>query len=152
MSTSSQHEERCKIENFDGVFHFLSNFHPSPMVYEGWNWRTAEHAYQAMKTTNEVKRRKIQGAYSPALAKRLGREVPMRPDWEDIKIEVMREIVKAKFDQNPLLREMLLATENAIIEEGNHWGDTFWGVCRGKGLNMLGKILMELRDEYAKSK
>jgi ribA/ribD-fused uncharacterized protein len=105
-----------------------------------------------MKTVSEEEQNEIQQARLPHIAKRLGKTVTMRDDWDDIKVDIMREIVQAKFDQHELLRDMLLATEDAILEEGNHWGDTFWGVCRGKGLNMLGKILMDLREEYAKSK
>lgn len=81
-------------------------------------------------------------------AKKLGKLVTIRPDWDEIKVEVMYEIVKAKFHYNPDLREMLLATEDAELIEGNWWGDTFWGVCKGQGLNNLGKILMRVRDEY----
>lgn len=103
-----------------------------------------------MKTHDEEEQNRIQMERRAAVAKRLGKTVTMRDDWDEIKVDIMREIVQAKFDQHEHLREMLLATEDAILEEGNHWGDTFWGVCRGKGLNMLGKILMDLREQYAK--
>ena len=83
---------------------------------------------------------------TPALAKRYGKAVSMRPNWDEIKVRVMCEIVEAKFTQNPNLTNMLLATEDAILIEGNTWGDTFWGVCDGKGENNLGKVLMRVRD------
>lgn len=149
MNTSSQ-QERLKIEAFDREFHFLSNFYPAPIEYRGRRWWTTEAAYQAMKTHDEEEQNRIQMERRAAVAKRLGKTVTMRDDWDEIKVDIMREIVQAKFDQHEHLREMLLATEDAILEEGNHWGDTFWGVCRGKGLNMLGKILMDLREQYAK--
>lgn len=150
MNTSSQLRSD-KIAFFAEEFHFLSNFHYSPIEYDGLHWHTAEHAYQAAKTDDPTEKVEIQRAKFPGLAKRIGKTVRVRSDWDEIKADIMRDIVRAKFDQNDHLREMLLATEDLIIEEGNNWGDTFWGVCRGRGLNMLGKILMELREEYAKS-
>ena len=80
-------------------------------------------------------------------AKRLGRRVKLRPDWEDIKDEVMYEVVLDKFKRNDNLKEKLLDTANAELIEENWWNDTYWGVCKGKGKNKLGKILMKVRDE-----
>lgn len=82
-------------------------------------------------------------------SKRLGRQVQLRPDWEDVKAEIMEEIVRAKFLQNPDIAEKLLATGDIPIIEGNTWGDTCWGVDTrtGKGNNLLGKILMKIRNE-----
>ena len=68
----------------------------------------------------------------------------LRPDWEEVKVQVMRELLYAKFSEEPL-RGMLKATGDQHLEEGNNWGDTFWGVCRGRGENWLGKLLMEVR-------
>jgi len=147
MNTSSQ-QERPKIAAFEGEFHFLSNFYPAVVEYRGRRWWTTEAAYQAMKTINEEEQNMLQMVRAPALAKRLGKTVAVRRDWDEIKEAIMREIVQAKFDQNAFLQDMLLATEDAIIEEGNWWGDTFWGICKGQGLNKLGNILMELRDGY----
>lgn len=79
-------------------------------------------------------------------AKRFGRRVQLRPDWEQVKDNIMYEIIKSKFSIKHL-REMLLATGEAILIEGNTWNDTYWGMCRGKGKNMLGKILMRVREE-----
>ena len=77
-------------------------------------------------------------------AKRLGR-VELRSDWEEVKIEVMREVLRCKFSQNPDLKAKLIATGDAELIEGNNWNDRFWGVCRGVGQNHLGRLLMELR-------
>lgn len=151
MNTSSQ-QRSDKIAYFSEEFHFLSNFYHAPIQYDNCHWYTTEHAYQAAKTNDPAEKEMIRRAKFPGLAKRLGKSVTMRPDWEEVKTDLMREIVKAKFDQHDSLREMLLATEDLLIEEGNAWGDTFWGVCNGRGLNTLGNILMELRDEYARSK
>lgn len=70
----------------------------------------------------------------------------LRPDWEYIRVDVMTELVRKKFSQEPL-RSQLIATGDAELIEGNWWNDTFWGVCNGVGENNLGKILMKVRDE-----
>lgn len=80
-------------------------------------------------------------------AKKLGRQVPLRGDWEEVKDNIMYEICKAKFTQNEDLKEKLLATGNDILEEGNTWGDRVWGTVNGVGENRLGKILMRVREE-----
>jgi len=115
-------------------------------MYRGIAYPTSEHAYQAAKTLNENSRMNISILGTPSEAKRYGKTVQLRADWDEVKLEIMAEIVRAKFIQNPTLREKLLATDDAILEEGNNWGDTYWGVCKGSGENNLGKVLMELRD------
>lgn len=135
-----------KIETFSEVFHFLSNFHPAPMIFDSIAYPTSEHAYQAMKTKNDNQRLNISILKTPGEAKKYGRSVKLRSDWDEIKLKVMEEIVFAKFTQNPLLQEKLLATDDIKLEEGNTWGDTYWGICDGKGKNYLGKILMDLRE------
>jgi ribA/ribD-fused uncharacterized protein len=136
-----------KIDCFGGEFHFLSNFYPAYVLYEGIVWPSSEHAYQAMKTTDENQRLNISILDTPGEAKKMGKAVKMRVDWDDVKLDIMEEIVRAKFTQNPQLQTMLLYTEDLEIIEGNTWGDTFWGVCDGVGENHLGKILMKIRDE-----
>ena len=145
MNTCSQ-QDQCKVESFSGIFRFLSNFYPAPIMYRGIAYPTSEHAYQAAKTLNENSRMNISILGSPYEAKKYGRTVALRVDWDEIKLEVMAEIVRAKFIQNPSLKEKLLATDDATLEEGNTWGDTYWGICKGEGENHLGKTLMELRD------
>lgn len=80
------------------------------------------------------------------MARSLGRRIPLRKDWEQVKVSVMQTIVTAKFTQNPSLRERLLATEDAYLEEGNTWNDRTWGTVGGVGANLLGRILMEVRE------
>lgn len=138
-----------KIDRFDGEYRFLSNFWPATCwLRDGLgDYPSVEHAYQAAKTTDLEWRKRIRSAESPGEAKRLGRQLPLRADWEKIKLDVMFSLVWQKFAcglGNPL-PEKLLATGDAELIEGNWWGDTFWGVCRGKGENHLGKILMEVR-------
>ena len=135
------------IAEFSGEHRFLSNFYPSQIELDGKVYGTAEHAYQAYKTLDENGRWWIRQLQTPGQAKRAGRHVTIRADWEDIKVEVMRRVVRAKFDQNPRYAEWLLATGSAQLIEGNTWGDRFWGMCEDTGLNWLGRILMEIRHE-----
>lgn len=134
-----------KIESFQGEHRFLSNFWHVYVTYDGEVYPTVEHAYQAAKTLNPEFRKAICYA-TTGEAKRMGRQVPMRPDWEAIKIDVMRDLLKQKFTEEPELRELLLATGDAELIEGNTWNDYFWGVCNGNGQNWLGKLLMEVRE------
>jgi len=108
-------------------------------------FKTVEHAYQAAKTYSIDDRMKIANADTPGQAKRLGRKANVRSDWESVKVGVMRGLLIQKFsDVN--LRKKLLATGKQELIEGNEWGDLFWGVCKGNGKNILGKLLMEIRD------
>lgn len=128
--------------------HFLSNFHEGHTVlYLGRYWPSSEHAYQAAKTLDETERDAIAQCGSPGSAKRAGRRVAKRPDWDEIKIDVMREVLRIKFT-HPDLRARLLATGDAELIEGNFHNDDFWGQCPlGHGENWLGRLLMELRAE-----
>lgn len=138
---------RSKITSFQGEYRFLSNFYPSMVVFEGITYPTAEHAYQSAKTTDLTERRRIASLPTPADAKRAGRALKYRSDWETVKFEVMAVCVRDKFARNPELRAKLLATGNLYLEEGNTWGDTIWGTVNGQGENRLGKILMQVRAE-----
>ncbi len=128
-----------KDDNF-----FLSNFYVAPVVYQGIRFENNEAAYQAAKCPERM--RDFCGL-SPQAAKRLGRRVELRPDWEAVKYDVMYEVCMAKFTQNPGLLDKLLATGDAELVEGNTWGDQVWGVCDGVGENHLGKTLMRIRSE-----
>jgi ribA/ribD-fused uncharacterized protein len=134
------------IDSFRAEFGFLSNFHEASIWVDGERYPSVEHAYQAAKASNDDVRRIIREARSPGEAKKLGRAVSLPADWDAGKVEVMRRLVRLKFE-NPLLRAMLLATEDVPLVEANSWNDRFWGVCKGTGQNWLGKILMEVRDE-----
>lgn len=133
------------IYGFNGDYHFLSNFHPATVEYNGLIYPTTEHAYQASKTLNHSERLIISNLPFPALAKKAGKRAKMRDDWDSIKVSVMRELLDLKF-QHPHLKQQLIDTGDLYLEETNYWRDTFWGVCNGKGNNVLGNLLMELRD------
>lgn len=134
------------INEFRGKYYFLSNFYESPVTYEGITYRNNEAAFQAAKVTDRTIREKF-SKLDPSSAKRKGRNVQLRHGWDQIKFDIMYEIVKAKFEQNSELREKLLNTGDSHLEEGNTWGDRIWGTVSGKGQNNLGKILMRVREE-----
>jgi ribA/ribD-fused uncharacterized protein len=134
-----------KIDRFEGKYYFLSNFYECPITYKGLTFTNTEAAFHAQK--NEYRAREF-CHLNPSQSKQLGRKVQLRPDWETVKYDIMYEICKAKFEQHPDLKEQLLATGDAYLEEGNTWNDRCWGVCNGVGENNLGKILMRIRDEF----
>lgn len=132
------------IDSFRGRYHFLSNFYP-------WPGPSVEHHFQAAKTLDKEWRKKILRAKGPGEAKKLGRQAPIREDWEEIKVGVMEDLVRMKFSERVLAAD-LLATGDALLIEGNTWGDTWWGMVKsgdGKwtGRNELGRILMKIRNE-----
>jgi N-glycosidase YbiA len=136
-----------RIDRFAGEYRFLSNFYPATVVFEGLTYPDSEHAYQSAKTLDMNDRRRIAELPTPAEAKHAGEALQYRADWAQVKYQVMLDCVRDKFNRNPELREKLLATGDAYLEEGNTWGDQIWGVYQGKGTNWLGKILMKVRAE-----
>jgi ribA/ribD-fused uncharacterized protein len=132
------------IDSFDGKYAFLSNFFPSPIKDAGITYPTVEHYFQAMKSLDMQDRYKIAAAPSPGQAKRLGRKVSLRPNWNKIKDDIMYIALWEKFS-DPVLRDALLATNDEELIEGNWWNDTYWGVCNGIGENHLGRLLMIVR-------
>lgn len=134
------------INRFDGEYRFLSNFYEAPVTYHGVTYRNNEAAFQAQKCPDKAHEF---ADMSAAEAKKAGRHVPLRPDWERVKINIMHDLVFEKFLHNPELKDKLLATDGYDIVEGNHWGDRFWGRCNGTGENHLGQILMLVREELA---
>ena len=134
------------IDKFRGKYWFLSNFYESPIEEENITYPTVEHYFQAQKTFNHEEKLKIAQATKPATAKKMGRRVSLRKNWEEVKIHVMEKGLRLKF-QDPTLRKKLLATGDEELVEGNPWGDRYWGVCNGSGKNKLGKLLMKIRKE-----
>jgi ribA/ribD-fused uncharacterized protein len=183
------------IASFDGGFRFLSNFHPSPFalrdaltanpgwpnVHASWGpmvtvpsrWRevvpvapTVEHGYQACKAATWDEMIEVLRAPSPGAAKRMGREVKLREDWDRVRVVVMLSCLRAKFRPGSELARMLLDTGYQTLVEGNTWGDRYWGAVYGRqaahdptwrsagwaheplvGRNMLGRCLMLVRGE-----
>ena len=115
------------------------------------SYPSAEHAYQAAKTLVPEERLLFATAATPSIAKRLGRKVTLRRDWEEVKNQVMDNICFQKFS-HPELKQKLIDTGDLYLEETNTWGDTYWGVCDGKGRNILGLTLMKIRKEFNSEK
>lgn len=134
------------IDSFQGEYRFLSNFWAATVEFEGVLYKSNEHAYVAAKTLNPELRSQISLICFPSQVKRAGRQLDLRPDWEDIKLNVMRHLVLDKFTRHQNLANELLKTGDQLLIEGNNWGDTYWGMCRGRGQNHLGKILMQVRE------
>ncbi|MBB6099014.1 hypothetical protein HNR42_002450 [Deinobacterium chartae] len=125
----------------------FSNFAPYVIELDGKVWPTSEHYFQAQKFLEEELRERVRAAVGPMAAAHLGRDrsLPLRPDWEAVKDDVMRRALHAKFTQHPGLRALLLATGNARLVEHTR-NDRYWGDGGdGSGRNMLGRLLMELR-------
>ncbi|QNB06067.1 NADAR family protein [Herbaspirillum frisingense] len=134
----------------------FSNLFKRPIEFEGTTYPTAEHAYQAGKALKPAVRQWILSAPTPALAAMAAHGLyvwDVVPDWAKIKFGRMRAVLRAKFDQHTDLRELLLSTGGArLVEAGtvNNAVNRLWGEVDGKGENMLGVMLMELRAEYTK--
>ena len=144
------------ITNFTDNYAFLSNYYKHNLItdidYPDIKYPTVEHAFQAAKTLNRSERMRFSELVTPSEAKLAGRHVKLREDWEDIKLDIMKHYLKEKFSI-PELRELLLATEDAILVEGNTWHDNFWGDCHCSqcknriGYNNLGQLLIQIREE-----
>lgn len=155
------------INKFDGKYGFLSNFHPCEIVYQGITYPSVEHYYVAMKCNND---QMIDGVYytradfreavarvsTAGKAKILGRKIKLRSDWDEVRLQVMEWGLNQKFRIEEL-QELLLATGDEKLVEGNWWHDNFFGSCTcpkcgDKGNNHLGKLLMKIRSEIRGSK
>ena len=158
--------DQDQIRGFSGSYRFLSNFHyasitfADPSTEEGLaadlnfiiTAPTAEHAYQALKTLRPQEREAVLKSPSPAAARAIGRRITLRPNWDRIRQPKMKLVQFTKYHQHLYLRRRLLDTGERVLVEENHWGDTYWGQCRGQGTNYLGRLLMEVRSELREEK
>lgn len=142
----------ASIDKFEGNYRFLSNFYKSSFKdKEGVIWPSVEHYFQAMKTHNPKEREEIRNAPNPGSAKKLGRKVNLRDDWDQVKENIMYDALYYKFTQNEDIKQKLIDTDMAYLTEGNTWHDQIWGDCycekckNKKGKNILGRLLMLLR-------
>ena len=142
-----------EINTFRDRHFFLSNFYPSKIIYNGLGYATAEHFFQSRKVGGLWDRRDTINASTPKLAKKQGRKVLLRSDWDEIKDDIMLIAVRLKFLQNKDLAEKLMETGETHLIEGNYWHDNYWGDCHcdkcktKHGLNLLGYTLMIVRNE-----
>jgi ribA/ribD-fused uncharacterized protein len=146
------------ISEFRGPHRCFSNYFMRPVTMGGIKYPSNEHAFAAAKSSSAGYRARILAAPSPGEAKALGRAVALRPDWAQVRKAVMLNLQLLKYTQHQDLRAALLATGDEVLQEGNNWHDTFWGVClspgphprqclgTGNGLNHLGRILMITRS------
>lgn len=143
------------IDKFRGEHYFLSNFYPATTPHRGRGFQTSEHAYMAAKTDDQTAIAAILATSDPAEAKRIAAAAPPVANWNARKFAVMEEVVAAKFDHNPHLADMLVATAGYMLIEGNTWHDQTWGSCTCDehcdvaGGNALGVILMVVRMRLA---
>lgn len=141
------------ISSFTGKYRWLSNFWPVKIEWMGITWPSLEHSYVATKCESFEDVHAIHEK-TAGQVKRFGKKIKIRGDWEGMRVDTMRQLLQLKF-QDPVLREKLLATDDEEIIEGNRWHDTHWGRCGcGKcpeGKNILGKLLMKLREQLMKS-
>jgi len=163
--TEETFSDHLVIDEFRGKNEFLSNFFMRPFQTDiefidengehQWiteTFQSVEHAFQASKVFDRDVQKVIRDAATPRKTKKLGRKARLRPDWEEVKVDIMERIVSDKFAQHKDLQLRLLFTGNAELIEGNTWNDDFWGVINGKGgKNHLGKILMRVRDLLTES-
>lgn len=133
----------------------LSNFYNCPVTYNGRTYANSESAFQAEKTLVDSEKDKFLNV-EPALAKKMGRKLTLRPDWDEVRYSIMLDIVRAKFKQNPDLAEALVALDcDSIVENTTGWHDNIWGKCycskcQGNGKNFLGEILFKVKQELSK--
>lgn len=157
VATDEKVKDNTIIDKFKDEYAFLSNFYPCKIKWPlneqpQFTYQNSEALFQAMKTHNSHLQEQFTHL-DGSKAKKLGRSSitgsQMRSDWDSIRKDIMYEIVKQKFIQNPDLKNKLLATGDAYLIEGNYWHDTYWGVNSktGEGENHLGRILMKVREE-----
>jgi hypothetical protein len=139
-----------EIRGFKGNYAWASSFYQAQIHYQGHMFPDNEHAFQwekAAGVNNAEWAARIKNAPTAGAARSLGRRCPkIRPDWDQVKKRIMFDLVWAKFTQQDHLRAVLLRTDGTDLIEDNGWGDTYWGVCDGVGLNYLGRTLMMVRD------
>lgn len=143
-----------KVLEFKGEHRFLSNFYVGqPIVVGPWTFKTGEHFYQALKTEKFSEVKEIADSQQPYQAKKLGRKVTLRDNWEEVKDRAMEIVVARKFFSDPLAMNRLMDLDGLDLVEGNTWHDNYWGSCTcldcgpKPKMNMLGKTLMNFRDE-----
>lgn len=144
-------KEKMELSFHNEQNFFLSNFYLKNITYRGHVYKSAEHLFQVEQCAEESDKEKIRNVMTPKLAKIRGRFVKKIVNWEQEKTEIMEKILRLKF-RNSKLKKLLQGTDNARLVELNYMHDTFWGVCtcsthKRTGMNMLGIILMKIRDE-----
>lgn len=126
---------------------WLSNFYPAEIIYNGKPYPTSEHLYQALKCDNKKHHEEVRNAAGPKASKVLSRV--LSPELKPLKdrINFMRTAIGLKYGQHEELKERLLELRGIIVEDSPY--DDLWGVGPdGDGVNLMGILLMELREKY----
>lgn len=151
----ANNQETIEFYSTNGKYGCFSNFSRHPVTINGIKWQTSEHYFQSRKFLDQKNQMDVYNATSPSIAAKIGRDRnrPLRSDWEKVKDDIMLEALRAKFTQNPDIGNILLQTGNSIlVEDTRSSGDSYWGCgSNGNGKNMLGLLLMQLRDELRKT-
>ena len=136
------------IVEFQGEYRWLSNFATCNIMLDGRSYRSVEHAYMSAKSNDPEWKDYCQKTVNPGDVKRASKYATLIKNWEDVKVSIMEGLLRQKYNQSPY-KEWLIATGEEPIQEGNRWHDTFWGIYlpTGKGQNVLGKLIMKIRDE-----
>lgn len=150
MSKAAGTEDTRPVMGFRNQFRWLSNFQSGPVYLDGEPYPTVEHAYQAAKTNNVFQRRDIAKLASPGEAKKAGRRLEIRTDWESAKVAVMDNLLRQKFSDRKY-GDRLKGTGTRPLVELNTWGDVFWGQVESQGAlqgqNTLGRLLENIRGD-----
>lgn len=137
------------IKEFQNEYRWLSNFAPVLIILDKIEYSSVEHAYMSAKSDDiEWKKFCSNPNNKPGDVKRESRNITLKENWNEIKLDIMYQCLKQKFNQEPY-KNLLLETKDKYIQEGNMWNDKFWGVClkTSKGINHLGKLIMQIRKE-----
>lgn len=137
------------IKEFNNEYRWLSNFAPVKIILDGVEYPSVEHAYMSKKSDDtEWKKFCMDANNKPYQVKRQSKTLTLTENWNDIRLDVMKECLIQKFSQEPY-RTKLLETGNQYIQEGNLWNDKFWGFClkTNTGENHLGKLIMDIRSK-----
>lgn len=134
------------IYGFFGDYRYLSNFHVCNIEFDGFAYTSSEAAYMSCKTDSRIIKLSLT-SMTPSQAKKAGQSIKLIPNWESERLISMTRVLFAKFKQNPDLAILLKSTGDKYLEETNDWDDRFWGANQfGNGQNMLGRILMLVRE------
>ena len=136
------------IKEFKDEYRWLSNFVPAKITLGKRTFASVEHAYQSEKSDDPDWKTYCTLETNPAVVKRQAKNVILRKNWDEMRDHIMIDCLIQKFSQEPY-KQLLLDTKNEEIQEGNYWGDDYWGVNlkTGKGQNKLGKIIMRIRND-----
>ena len=138
---------------FRGPYRFLSNDSWCTVTWEGVEYPSITHAFQCAQTHDEAKREEIQKTKRFVKVRRIGKTAVTRSDWAEVRLDILESLLRQKFAQ-PAFREVLLSTKDYKLINGDHRGETYWGMIysgnKWVGDNHLGKLLMRIRKDIWK--